>query len=230
VARGGGYTDRQQAGERLAAAVQERLGSWAGGDAEPARPPSDTTVVLGLPRGGVPVAAAVAKRLGSPLGVLAVRKVGTPGQPELALGAVASGGVTLLNDDVVRACRVSPASLAAAIELARAELTVREQRWGGDAAVPVEGRTAVLVDDGLATGATMRAAVAAARRLGAARVVVAVPLGAAAAVADLQREADDVVCPLVPSPFFAVGAHYRDFSQVADEEVRAALVEQGGGG
>lgn len=177
-------------------------------------------VVLALPRGGVPVAAAVADRLGAPLDVLTVRKVGTPGHVELALGAVASGGLVVLNDDLVARLGLGEGAVSARVDVARRELAERDRRLRGDRPAPeLDGRTVVVVDDGLATGATMRAAVAAVRTASPQRVVVAVPVGPPDTVAELATEADDVICPLQPPDFAAVGQWYRDFGETTDADV-----------
>ena len=180
--------------------------------------------MLGLPRGGVPVAAEVARALGAPLDVFVVRKLGAPSQPELALGAIASGGTIVLNDDIVRHLGVDPARLAPIVAAQRAEVEARDRLYRGDRPpLQLTGGTAVLVDDGLATGATMRAAVAAVRQLAAASVVVAVPVAAPEAVALLRAEADRVAVLSMPTDFVAVGLWYRDFRQVTDDEVRRLL-------
>jgi putative phosphoribosyl transferase len=202
------YADRRDAGRALARALEE----WQGRE----------VVVLALPRGGVPVAAEVAHVLGAPLDVFVVRKLGFPGQPELAMGAIASGGVQVLNEPVAR--MVSETELAAVVMRETAEIERRERDYRGDRSpVTVSGRTVVLVDDGLATGATMRAAVGAVRRLSPAEVIVAVPVGASSAVRALEQTADRVVCPVQPPAFNAVGQFYEDFRQTTDDEVRAAL-------
>ena len=181
-------------------------------------------VVLGLPRGGVPVAAEVAAALGAPLDVLVVRKIRAPFQPELAMGAVASGGVTIINEDVTRATGVRAEEITAATEQARTELEQKESRYNGARrAVSLEGRTVILVDDGVATGATMRAAISAARARQALKVVVAVPTAAVDTARILAQTADDVICLETPEPYIAVGRWYRDFSQVSDDEVAAIL-------
>ena len=204
------FADRAEAGRALAEELSQRA------YVEP--------VVLGLPRGGVPVAAPVAAALDAPLDVAVVRKLGAPGHPELAVGAVGPGGVRVLNDDVVRALGIDERALAAVTARERDELRRREQTYRGDRpAAQVRGRTAVLVDDGLATGATMLAAVRLVQVAGAERVVVAVPLGAAASCGRLAEAADEVVCLHRPEPFLAVGRHYRDFHQTTDDEVRALL-------
>jgi len=176
--------------------------------------------VLALPRGGVPVGAAVADVLGADLDVLVVRKLGVPAQPELAMGAVASGGVRVVNEDVVRRAGVPAAVLeeVAARELAAVES--RERLYRGDRPAPaLAGRDVVVVDDGLATGATMRAAVAAVRALGPSRLVVAVPIAPAETVAAFARDGIELACVHAPRDFVSVGSWYRDFGQVSDEEV-----------
>jgi len=204
------FRDRAEAGRALAGELQHLR--------------SDDAVVLALPRGGVPVAAEVARGLDAPLDVLLVRKLGVPGHEELAFGAVASGGVRVLVDPVVADARLDARTIEAATEAARAELERREQLYrAGRAPVDAGGRTAVIVDDGLATGATMRAAVQAVRALGADRVVVAVPVAAPETARALRDVADDVVVVLTPTPFLAVGSWYADFEPVADDEVRRLL-------
>jgi predicted phosphoribosyltransferase len=184
-------------------------------------------VVLGLPRGGVPVAFEIAQALGAPLDVFVVRKIGMPGHAEFAIGAIASGGVQVLSEDVIRAYGVPRAAVEAVAERERAELERREREYrGGRPLLDLHGRTVILVDDGLATGSTMRAAVEAVRALGPARIVVAVPVGAPDTCAALAHIADEVVCARMPEPFAAVGLWYSDFSQTTDEEVHALLREQ----
>ncbi len=202
------FQNRHDAGRQLAAAL------WQYRD----RPDQ---VVLALPRGGVPVAFEVARSLNAPLGLLIVRKIGAPGQPELAIGAVASGGVVIHNDEIIRMLGVSDEALARATRAAEEELAAKERLYGTTAAgTRIDGRTVFLVDDGAATGATMRAAVAAAKARAAARVVVALPTAAAESAATLSREADELVCIETPEPYLAVGYWYVDFQQVADTEVR----------
>jgi predicted phosphoribosyltransferase len=181
-------------------------------------------VVLALPRGGVPVAYEVARALVAPLDVFVVRKLGLPGHPELAMGAIASGGVRVLNEDVLESVVVSQPAIDAVTRTEQLELERRERAYrDGRPPVPIEGRILILVDDGLATGSTMRAAVLAVRRLHPARVVVAVPVGAWQTCQALGEVADEVVCPFTPEPFRAVGLWYADFSQTTDEEVRQLL-------
>jgi predicted phosphoribosyltransferase len=219
------YADRADAGRRLAPDVARALhGAAVAGAAADGAPPA----VLALPRGGVPVAAQVAAALGAPLDVLLVRKLGVPQRPELAFGAIATGGVQVLNPEIVIAADLEDDEIEAVARAEAAELARREQRYrGGRPLVDVAGRTLVVVDDGLATGATMRAAVLAVRIRGAAAVVAAAPVGSREAVALLEDEADAVVCPLVPARFRAVGSWYDDFAAVGDDAV-CALLEPAG--
>ena len=181
-------------------------------------------LVLGLPRGGVPVAAQVAAALDADLDILIVRKVGLPWQPEVAMGAIANGGIFIRNAAVLRAARVSDDEFLEAARRERRELERREVLYRGDRPLPpMAGRTVILVDDGLATGSTMRAAIAAVRGFHPAEVVVAVPVGAADSVAEMRGLAEEVVCLATPEPFGAVGAFYEDFSQTRDEEVAEFL-------
>lgn len=206
------FADRSAAGRALAdALVSVRL----------RRP-----VVLGLPRGGLPVAAEVARRLDAPLDVLVVRKVGAPSNPEYALGAVGEGGVEIIHDDAVRRVGIDRERLAARVEATREELDRRLARYRGvRPAVDVERRDVVIVDDGIATGATIAAATEVVRARGARRVVVAAPVAPAATVARLRERADDVVVLRAPERFRAVGAWYHDFEQVPDTVVVALLSE-----
>ncbi|HEX3801412.1 MAG TPA: phosphoribosyltransferase [Solirubrobacteraceae bacterium] len=206
------FADRHAAGLRLA----EHLADYHD---------RENLVVVGLPRGGVPVAYEVAAALRAPLDVLLVRKLGVPGQEELAFGAIASGGVRVLNDDVVAEAHLSQPRIDQIAAEQQLELRRREQLYrGGRPPVQVRGRVALVVDDGLATGATMRAAVRALRKLGASSVVVAVPTAARATCEELARDADAIVCASTPDPFVAVGIWYRDFAPTTDEEVRDLLV------
>jgi predicted phosphoribosyltransferase len=211
MAVSGRFRDRAEAGRLLG----ERLGAFAGrGD----------VVVLALPRGGVPVAREVARSLGAPLDVFLVRKLGLPGQPELAMGAIASGGTRVLNEELVRELRLDDALIERVAVREEAELVRREQAYRGERPAPdLRGRTVVLVDDGLATGATMRAAVAAVRSREPQRVVVAVPTAPPHALHELRSEVDELVWVIAPDPFHAVGLWYDDFSQLSDEDVRRAL-------
>ena len=205
------FRDRADAGRVLA----HHLEAWRG---------RDEVVVLGLPRGGVPVAAEVAAALGAPLDVFVVRKLGVPGHEELAMGAIAAGGVRVVNDEVVRALRIRPDDLARVAQREAAGLVRREEAYRiGRPPLALAGAAVVLVDDGLATGSTMRAAVLAARQHGPASVVVAVPTGSREACELLREVADEVVCATSPEPFAAVGLVYEDFTQTTDEQVAAAL-------
>lgn len=205
------FRDRAEAGRMLA----KKLMKYAG------RP---DVLVLALPRGGVPVAYEVARALHAPLDIFLVRKLGLPGREELAMGAIASGGVLVLNNDVVRALNIPEHVMQSVAEEERLELQRRERLYRGDRpAVNVRGRTVILIDDGLATGSSMRAAMAALRQQGPARIVVAVPVGPPETCAEFQGEADEAVCALTPEPFYAVGLWYQNFSQTTDEEVRELL-------
>lgn len=211
------YRNRVEAGARLAAALAARAGD-------------PQVCVLALPRGGVPVAAEVARRLGAPLDVLVVRKVGAPGQPELAVGALASGDVLVMNESLTPYFAGMQREIEATVERERAELERRERSYRGDRPpLDVTGRTVILIDDGIATGSTMRAAVRALRNRGAGEIVVAVPTAPADTCEMLSALADEVVCLDTPEPFVAVGRWYRDFSQTTDEEVRALLSDAADG-
>jgi putative phosphoribosyl transferase len=206
-----GFANRQHAGMVLARHLRQFAGR-------------NDVVVLGLPRGGVPVAYEVARALGAPLDVFLVRKLGYPGQPEVAMGAIASGGVRVLNDDLLTAYPVSPAAIERVARSEQTELERRERAYrDGGSLAPLDRRIVILVDDGLATGSTMRAAVLAVRRLLPARVVVAVPVGARETCLGMRAAADEVVCALTPDPFRAVGLWYADFSETTDEDVRQLL-------
>lgn len=220
------FSDRVDAGRQLAGKLSRRLHSgtpWPPG-AEDAPPADELPVVLGLPRGGVPVAAEVARELGSELDVLVVRKIGVPWQPELALGAVGEDGVRVVNERIAKACDLTSDELDRLSQHAAEEVETRlQQLRAGKAAVSVKGRTAIVVDDGVATGATMRAAVDVVRAHGAARVVIAVPVAAADAVKQLREAVDDLVVLLAPVDLGGVGLWYSDFTQTTDAEVVALL-------
>lgn len=205
------FEDRRDAGRVLA----QRLSKYAG---------RNDVVVLGLPRGGVPVAYEVARQLGASLDVFVVRKLGTPGQEELALGAIASGGVRVVNDEVVEALRIPEYAIDLIAERELSELQRRERQYRG-ARPPssVAGKIVILVDDGLATGSTMRAAAAALRQMSPSKIVVAVPVGSLATCDRLRDIVDDLVCAVTPDNFFAVGQWYRNFEQTSDDEVRELL-------
>ena len=205
------YRDRRDAGQQLAGLLAED--EW---------PPS--TLVVALPRGGVPVAAEIASRLKLALDVLVVRKLGLPEQPEVAMGAIASGDVVMVNDWILASLPNPREVLERVLAMERAELERRERTYRpGRGALEVTGRNVIVVDDGLATGATMRAALEALRRRGAARRVVAVPVASREAYDGLRGVADAVVCPLVPADFAGVGQFYEDFGQTSDREVRELL-------
>jgi putative phosphoribosyl transferase len=208
---GSRFRNRSDAGRVLAA----KLAAYA------KRP---DVIVLALPRGGVPVAVEVAQALETPLDVFLVRKLGVPGHEEYALGAIATGGVRVINQDVVRGLRIPPATIDAIAVREQQELERRERLYRGDRPGPdVRGRTVILVDDGLATGATMYAAVKALRQQGAGRVVVAVPIAPPETCEELRKAVDDIICAVTPEPFHAVGLWYEDFSQTTDDEVRDLL-------
>jgi predicted phosphoribosyltransferase len=205
------FRDRHEAGQVLA----RRLQTYSG---------HRDVVVLALPRGGVPVAFEVARALHAPLDVFLVRKLGVPGHEELAFGAIASGGVQVLNEEVVRGLDLSDVVIESVAGREREELARRETEYRDGRPPPlVRGRTVILIDDGLATGSTMRAVVAALRRQAPARVIVAVPVGAVSTCRELWLEADEVVCAITPEPFLAVGQWYGDFSQTTDQVVRDLL-------
>lgn len=212
MSEGTTFRDRADAGRTLAS----RLQAYAG---------RDDVVVLGLPRGGVPVAAEVAAALGAPLDVFVVRKLGVPGHDELAMGAIASGGVRVLNPSVIRGLRITDAAIAEVAAREAAELARRTHAYRGRAGVgpDVAGKVVIVVDDGLATGSTMRAAVAALRAHEPSRIVCAVPVGAPSTCAELAEEADEVVCALMPRDFHAVGQWYEDFAPPSEGEIRQLL-------
>jgi len=210
------FRDRRDAGQQLADVV---AGRYAG---------SSDVVVLALPRGGVPVGYEIAARLGSPLDVLIVRKLGVPGHEELAMGAIASGGIRVVDERLARLAKVTPAELERVVDRERAELARRELLFrGGRDGVDVAGKTVILVDDGLATGATMLAAVKALRTRRPGRMVVAVPVAAPEACTAFRGQVDDAICLLTPDHMRAVGLWYEDFEQTSDGEVRALLERAG---
>lgn len=207
------FPNRAEAGRRLA----KRLSAYRG---------RDDAIVLGLPRGGVPVACEVARHLGLPLDVFVVRKLGVPGYEELAMGAIASGNVRVLNEDVMRALPNPEAILEMVTAQEKIELERRETQYRqGRLAPDLRGRVVILVDDGLATGATMRAAAAALRKQDVAKIVVAVPVGAPETCQELAAEVDEMICAIIPAFFHGVGQFYEDFSQTSDEEVRELLAK-----
>ena len=205
------YRDRREAGRVLAQALQHYRGRSG-------------LLVLALPRGGVAVGFEVAHALEAPLDVFIVRKLGSPGHEEYAMGAIASGGVRVMNP--LPGMDVTPEAVARVVEREQAELARREQLYRGDRPrLDVRGRTVIVVDDGLATGSTMRAAVMAIRQQGPAHLAIAVPVGAPQTCRSLRKEADELVCPAMPDPFRAVGLWYRDFPQASDQEVHELLDE-----
>ena len=207
------FKDRRDAGKKLA----QKLRAYAG---------SPGALILALPRGGVPVAYEIALALHLPLDIFLVRKLGVPGREELAIGAIASGGVRVLNDDITRLLSIPDEIINFVANRELQELQRRENLYRGERPVPqVRDRTVILVDDGLATGASMRAAVAGLRAHRPERIVVAVPAAAAETCDAFRAEVDEVVCAITPEPFYGVGRWYEDFSQVSDEEVRILLEE-----
>ena len=214
VVRPGLFRDRHDAGRRLAA----RLTQYAH---------RADVIVLALPRGGVPVGYEVARALGAPLDVFVVRKLGVPGYEELAMGAVATGGVRVLNEELVNRLGIPDHLIDAVAAREQQELVRRERLYRGGRPPPdVRGRTVILVDDGLATGATMHAAIHALRQQQPARIVVAVPAAAPEACEEMRAEVDEAICAITPEPFHAVGLWYLNFSQTTDEEVRALLTRK----
>ncbi len=206
-----GFRSRREAGRVLAQLLQHYKGR-------------DDVVVLALPRGGVPVAYEVARSLGAPLDVFLVRKLGVPGHEELAMGAIASGGVVVLEDDVVRGLGIGPDVIEQVAQREAVELARRQRAYRGDRPFPdLRGKTVILVDDGLATGSSMRAAIQAIRAQDPARIVVAVPAAPESTCRELRAEVDEVICAVTPEPFFAVGQAYWDFTQTTDDEVRTLL-------
>jgi putative phosphoribosyl transferase len=220
------FADRQDAGRRLASLLAHLAVDRAVDRAvdQPDVGSDDAVVVLGLPRGGVPVAFEIARALAAPLDVVVVRKLGAPRQPELAMGAIGEGGVRLIDDNVVRSVGATDDEIAAIEERERAELARRAREFRGDAApIPVEGRTVVIVDDGIATGSSARAACRIVRARGASRLVLAVPVAPERWTRDLQGEADEFVCVRAPRWYRSVGEWYLDFSQTTDDEVIKCL-------
>src|SRR5258706_6921767 len=208
------YRDRSEAGRELAT----KLTAYAH---------RQDVLVLALPRGGVPVGYEVASALGAPLDVFVVRKLGVPGHEELAMGAVATGGVRVLNDQLVERLGIPEPMIDAVAAREQQELAGRERLYRGGRPPPdVRGRTVILVDDGLATGATMHAAIQALRQQNPARIVVAVPTASPETCEEMKAKADDVICGITPEPFHAVGRWYRDFSQTTDEEVHLLLAQR----
>ena len=208
------FRDRAEAGRELGRRLREEYGD---------RP---DVLVLGLPRGGVPVAREVARILDAPLDVLVVRKLGVPTQPELAFGAIAAGGVRHVDREMVRRLGLSEEQIEDVVSREREELRRREVEFRGDAGeLEVEGRTVLVVDDGVATGATLQAALRVLREADAGRVVVAVPVAPSESLRELEEDADEVVCLRTPEPFFAISPHYRSFPQTSDEQVRRILRE-----
>jgi predicted phosphoribosyltransferase len=205
------FRNRVDAGRRLAAALSHYAGRA-------------DVVVLALPRGGVPIAFEVARALDAPLDVFVVRKLGVPGHEEVAMGAIASGGARVVDSALVRELGITERDIQAVADAEQRELERRERRYRGDRPLPdIAGRTAIVVDDGLATGASMRVAVAALRQEHPARIVVAVPIAPPETCDALRRDADDVVCALTPEPFYAVSLWYEDFSETTDDEVHDLL-------
>jgi putative phosphoribosyl transferase len=204
------FRDRREAGQRLGAELTEFA--------------KQDVLVLALPRGGVPVGFEVAQALNAPMDVLIIRKLGVPGQAELAMGAIASGGVRVLNGEIVRAFGLSPQQVEIVAEREARELQRREREYRGNRKrMEAQGRTVILVDDGLATGSTMRAAIAALRQGKPRQIVVAVPVAAPSTCAEIEKAADRVVCLHTPLEFLSVGQWYQDFSQTSDEEVGELL-------
>jgi len=205
------FRDRTEAGQVLARGLQQYKNQ-------------PDVLILGLPRGGVPVAYEVARELNAPLDVFVVRKLGVPGHEELGMGAIATGGVRILHEGIVREVGISPETIEAVSAREQAELERRERLYRGDRPAPtIKGRTVVIIDDGLATGSTMKAAIQAVRQQDPRRLIVAVPTAPSETCEQLKESADEVVCALTPEPFVAVGSSYADFSQTTDEEVRELI-------
>ena len=210
---GRSYRDREEAGDRLAKDLAFLKGRR-------------DVVVLAVPRGGVVVARPIAESLAAPLDLIIVKKVGAPGNPELAVGAVTQDGELIVDDEMVRTLRVSEDFLNKEAAIQTGEIAERMKRYRGDSPYPrIEGRTVVVVDDGVATGSTLRAAVRSVRRGKAAEIILAVPVGSRQAIAALSKIVERVICPSIPEPFFAIGEFYDSFDQVEDETVRGILTE-----
>lgn len=210
------FHDRDEAGRLLGRELKKRLGA------------RDDVVVLALPRGGVPIGFRVAEEIGAPLDVFIVRKLGVPGHEELAMGAIASGGVRVMNEQVMQHLPIPAEMIEAVAQREQAELERRERDYRGDRPpVDVRGKTVIVVDDGLATGSTMRAAVQALRKMNPRAIIVAVPVAARDTCERLRRDVDDILCLRTPEPFDAVGLWYEDFSQTSDEEVHDLLERAG---
>jgi putative phosphoribosyl transferase len=207
------FTNRTHAGKELAKALAAYIDH-------------PDSIVLALPRGGVPIAFEIANVLHAPLDVFIVRKLGAPGQPELAIGAIASGGLRVMNDDILRMLRVSEATIAATVAEEQKELERRERLYRGDRpAVKITEKIVIIVDDGIATGATMRAAVRALKEQKPRQLIVAIPTAAADTCDLLRQEVDKVVCLATPEPYIAVGRWYKDFAQTSDAEVQSLLAQ-----
>jgi predicted phosphoribosyltransferase len=207
------FENREEAGRRLAFMLNQHVGR-------------EDIIVLALPRGGVPVGFALARSLHFPLDVFVVRKLGVPGFEELALGAIASGGVRVINDEVVANLPNAADLVDSVTDRESIELERRERLYRGNRpSLALAGRAVIVVDDGIATGSTIRAAIAALRKSGCSRIIAAVPVGPPESCRELRKEADDVICLLEPENFFAVGEFYQDFSQVTDDEVRYLLAQ-----
>lgn len=209
------FKDRRDAGKQLAEELSEYKGQ-------------SNLIVLGLPRGGVPVAYEVAEALNAPLDVFIVRKLGVPGQPELAMGAIASGNIRVMNDNVVRRAGISDEQIDKVVQQEKKELKKREKAYrGARADINLQGKTALIVDDGLATGASMKAAISALREHNPEKIVVAVPTAPKDVCQEFEAEVDQIICLHTPSPFWGVGGSYQNFSQTSNEEVRDYLNRAG---
>lgn len=206
------FKNRTEAGQKLAEALYEYKGA-------------KNTLVLGLPRGGVPVAFEVAKELSLPLDILLVRKLGVPGHEELAMGAIAWGNINYINRNVIRHLKISEISVNRVMEKEKENLARLNNLYRGHRSAPeVQKRTVIIIDDGIATGATMRVAIAVMHKAKARRIVVAAPVGSESTCKELEHDADDVICVYTPEPFYGVGQWYSDFSQTSDEEVQRLLL------